>query len=109
MVFHLYLENSNSYYRNFTRIIEGEEWLNLSQDKIIEIISDNDVEVQKEELVYNAVALWLHHSYSSRKSVFHKVFLRLLVDYFNLVYLNSIQKDQSMGAEHIHHLFKRPS
>lgn len=51
----------------------GEEWLSLPIEKVVEILSSDELEVEREEYVYDAATTWLHHSYAARSSVFHKV------------------------------------
>ncbi|XP_066970554.1 kelch-like protein diablo isoform X2 [Macrobrachium rosenbergii] len=72
--------------RNFTRVMGGEEWLNLPMEKVVEIISADELEVEREEHVFDATTAWLHHSYPTRAPVFHKVLecvrLALVSPYF---------------------------
>ena len=60
-------------FRNFTKVMGGEEWLSLPMEKVVEIISADELEVEREEHVFDATTAWLHHSYPTRAPVFHKV------------------------------------
>lgn len=51
----------------------GEEWLSLPIEKVVEILSSDELEVEREEYVFDAATTWLHHSYATRSSIFHKV------------------------------------
>lgn len=54
-------------------MVVGEEWLNLPVEKVVEIISADELEVEREEHVFGAATAWLHHSYQARAPTFHKV------------------------------------
>lgn len=56
-------------------MVVGEEWLNLPVEKVVEIISADELEVAREEHVFGAATAWLHHSYQARAPTFHKVIL----------------------------------
>lgn len=51
----------------------GEEWLGLPVEKVVEIICADDLEVEREEHVFDAATAWLHNCYSTRAPIFHKV------------------------------------
>ncbi|ROT77865.1 kelch-like protein diablo [Penaeus vannamei] len=72
--------------RNFTNVVVGEEWLNLPVEKVVEIISADELEVEREEHVFGAATAWLHHSYQARAPTFHKILenvrLALVSPYF---------------------------
>ncbi|XP_042218059.1 kelch-like protein diablo [Homarus americanus] len=72
--------------RNFPRVMGGEEWLNLPIEKVVEIISADELEVDREEHVFDAATAWLHHAYSSRAPMFYKALecirLALVSPYF---------------------------
>lgn len=66
------------FFRNFWEVFHGEEFLNLSQEKLIEFIKCDELEVDKEESVFKAVMKWFAHDPECRKTDFHKVFLNSL-------------------------------
>uniref|UniRef100_A0A0P4WN36 Kelch-like protein diablo n=3 Tax=Scylla olivacea TaxID=85551 RepID=A0A0P4WN36_SCYOL len=72
--------------RNFTQVMTGEEWLSLPIEKVVEILSSDELEVEREEYVYDAATTWLHHSYATRSSIFPKILecvrLALVSPYF---------------------------
>ena len=71
--------------KHFQEIIEGEEFITISEAKLIEIISSDDLEVDKEETVFHACLKWLNSQQRVPKS-FHPVLehvrLPLLTPYF---------------------------
>ena len=50
-----------------------EEFLTLSQTKLIDLVRDDSLEVPNEDVVYNACIKWLHHAIEERSQTFHKV------------------------------------
>ena len=48
------------------KIVEFEEFLTLQRNNLIEIISDDSLNVINEEIVYLAVIKWLKHSKEDR-------------------------------------------
>ena len=58
----------------------GEEWLSLPMEKVVEILSSDELEVEREEYVFDAATTWLHHSYSTRSGIFHKVTVFLVLE-----------------------------
>ena len=71
--------------KHFQEICEGEEFINISEAKLIEIISSDDLEIDKEETVFHACIKWLNSQQRVPKS-FHPVLehirLPLLTPYF---------------------------
>ncbi|KAK3862834.1 hypothetical protein Pcinc_031337 [Petrolisthes cinctipes] len=72
--------------RHFAEVLNGEEWLGLPVEKVVEIMSAEELEVEREEQVFHAATVWLHHSYQTRAPIFHKVLecvrLALVSPYF---------------------------
>ena len=60
-------------FRHFVNVSQHEEFINLPADKLVEIISSDDLEVDKEEETFAAVLRWLHHDLSGRQDHLHKV------------------------------------
>lgn len=58
---------------NFTKIIEFDEFLSLQRNKLIEIISDDNLNVSNEETVYIAAIKWLKHLPEERSKNFFEV------------------------------------
>ena len=52
--------------KNFVHVSHEEEFLSLSCDKIVDIISTNDLNVEKEEHVFEAVLRWVTHNEADR-------------------------------------------
>jgi len=71
--------------KHFQDIIEGDEFSNITETKLIEIISSDDLEVDKEETVFHACIKWLNNQQRVPKSFHHvleHIRLPLLTPYF---------------------------
>ena len=72
--------------RYFPDVYQHDEFLHLSQDKLVELISDDDLTVDSEEIVFSAVMKWLDFDFDNYSKEFHKVLqhvrLPLLSPYF---------------------------
>lgn len=71
--------------KHFQDIIEGDEFITISEAKLIEIISSDDLEVDKEETVFHACIKWLNNQQRVPKSFQHvleHIRLPLLTPYF---------------------------
>lgn len=59
--------------RHFWNVTQNEEFLELSADKLIELIGNDKLEVEKEENVFLAVKRWFNHKPEERSHSFQKV------------------------------------
>ncbi len=66
--------------------MKGEEFVSVGQSQLIELISSDDLECDREEDVFTAVMRWLSWSRETRETEFHRVLahvrLPLLSPYF---------------------------
>ena len=53
--------------KNFLDVMHGDEFLTLSADKVAEIFSSNELNVEKEESVFEALLIWLKHDEDERQ------------------------------------------
>lgn len=58
---------------NFWEVYHGEEFLALSSEKLIELTQSDNLQVEREEVVFKAVAKWYSHAPEERKAIFPKV------------------------------------
>ena len=72
--------------KHFTDVCQQDEFQSLSQSKLIEFISSDDLSVPNEEIVFNAVIRWLSHDAGARSTNFDLIMehvrLQLLTPYF---------------------------
>lgn len=66
-------------FRNFRDVGYGEEFLSLTAAKLIEFISSDDLQVFKEETVFQAVIRWFNHNPDERRPDFHKVVFKIVI------------------------------
>ena len=57
----------------FMDVCQQEELVTLTQQKLIEFVSDDTLGVESEEVVFNAVMRWYDHDEANRSQDFHKV------------------------------------
>jgi kelch-like protein 20 len=53
--------------QHFTAVTESEEFMLLPISQLVDIISSDELNVQSEELVFNAVMAWVRHSVQERR------------------------------------------
>jgi hypothetical protein len=54
-------------------VVTYDEFIDLAQNKLIDVITDDDLNVLNEEVVFNACLKWLKHDKGNRIGEFHKV------------------------------------
>uniref|UniRef100_A0A3Q2UGM4 Si:ch211-256e16.3 n=3 Tax=Fundulus heteroclitus TaxID=8078 RepID=A0A3Q2UGM4_FUNHE len=74
---------------NFSTVSQQEEFLSLCVDKLTEIISSDLLDVPKEEMVFEAVMLWLNKC-PSRKQGFEKVLEHIRLPLISPYYLHDL-------------------
>ena len=72
--------------KKFKDIVNGEEFVAVGQSQLIELVSSDDLECEREADVFEAVVKWLNWSRETRETEFHRVLahvrLPLLSPYF---------------------------
>ncbi|XP_016658378.1 ring canal kelch homolog isoform X2 [Acyrthosiphon pisum] len=64
------LTNSELYIRqHFSEVVDGEEFLSLSSEEVIKLISSDKLIVPTEEKVYECVIRWVKHELGTRKCI----------------------------------------
>ena len=53
--------------KHFVVVAKSEEFMNLSADEVIELISSDDIEIRAEDEMFEVVISWVEHSPDSRK------------------------------------------
>lgn len=61
------------------KVSKHDEFLSISQNLLIDIIKNDDLNVANEDLVYDACVKWLKHSFDSRIEQFYQVFYVFIV------------------------------
>ncbi|XP_060875473.1 ring canal kelch homolog [Metopolophium dirhodum] len=55
--------------RHFTEVVEGAEFLSLSSEQVVKLISNDKITVPSEEKVFECVIRWVKHELGSRKCI----------------------------------------
>ncbi|XP_064476513.1 kelch-like protein 2 [Ornithodoros turicata] len=71
----------------FADVIRQDEFLNLSSSKLIEFLSSDALEVDKEEHIFEAVLLWVNHSPDARNKEFEQVLEHIRLPLMSPYYL----------------------
>ncbi|XP_063443616.1 kelch-like protein diablo [Mytilus trossulus] len=58
---------------HFQSVWQHEEFLELTKVKLVEILSDDDLNIDNEEIVYHAAIQWLDHDVGNRRNGFESV------------------------------------
>lgn len=58
---------------SFTTVVNHDEFLNITSSKLIEFISDDNLNVDNEEIVFEAVLKWLQHDLPEREKELSKI------------------------------------
>lgn len=58
---------------HFQSVWQHEEFLELTKVKLVEILSDDDLNIDNEEIVYHAAVRWLDHDVGNRRNGFESV------------------------------------
>ncbi|XP_029441731.1 kelch-like protein 20 isoform X1 [Rhinatrema bivittatum] len=75
--------------RHFSQVCRQDEFLCLAKDKLMEIVSSDDLNVAQEEEVFEAVALWLEKE-PGRKQNFEKVFEHIRLPLISPYYIHDV-------------------
>jgi hypothetical protein len=57
--------------KHFLKIIQTDEFLNLTRDDLVDLLSRDNLNVEREEQVYEAFLVWLKHDFESRVDSFY--------------------------------------
>ncbi|XP_008178316.1 kelch-like protein 3 isoform X2 [Acyrthosiphon pisum] len=64
------LTSSELYFKqHFSNVVEGEEFLSLSSEQIVKLISSDELTVPSEEKIFESVIQWIKHDLDSRKQI----------------------------------------
>lgn len=72
---------------HFEKVTSHEDFLELPKGKLVELISEDRLNVQKEELLFKAILTWLRHSPETRKEGFEDIFRQVRLPLMNPYYL----------------------
>ncbi|KAL9954902.1 hypothetical protein ACROYT_G042487 [Oculina patagonica] len=65
---------------NFSIVLNSEEFVSISQNNLVRLISSDDIQVEKEEEVYQSVLKWVKHDEANRVAVLPELLKHLRKD-----------------------------
>lgn len=83
--------------KNFTEVCRGEEFLCLSLDKVEDLISSDELNVEREEIVFEAVMTWISEKEEDRRSFIGGLLPHIRLGLLSVKYL----KDNVMNNKYI--------
>ena len=83
----------------FVEISKTEEFLSLDLEAVAEVISHDNLQVIKEEEVYEALIRWIKHDYDARKGCFEKLFQCIRCGYMCKNYLVKHVQQEPLVSE----------
>ncbi|XP_048465841.1 kelch-like protein 20 isoform X1 [Rhincodon typus] len=94
----LQTKSMNYILQHFDVVHKQEEFLSLSTEKLIEIISSDDLNIPSEEMVFEAVVLWLEKDHS-RKQNFEKILEHIRLPLISPYYIHDIVESLNVIQE----------
>ena len=77
---------------DFKTVALNEEFKELSCKELIELIKDDDINVEDEDFVFEAVLDWVRHNLDNRKSSFQTIMEQVRLPYCTSMYLRHIKE-----------------
>ncbi|XP_016657237.1 ring canal kelch homolog [Acyrthosiphon pisum] len=76
--------------QNFSKVVEADEFLTLSPDQVVKLISSDELAVPSEEKVFECVIRWVKHELVSRKCILPQLMehVRLPLTSSNYIFKN---------------------
>ncbi|XP_078703743.1 kelch-like protein 24 [Branchiostoma floridae x Branchiostoma belcheri] len=84
--------------KEFTEVVRQEEFLQLTSKELCRYISDNDLNAEKEEAVYDAVLVWVSHNRKERTKSLPEVMAHVRFPFVDPVFLVKTVETNSMVA-----------
>lgn len=78
---------------NFTALVQYDEFLEITLDKLLWFVSSDHVEVRNEETVYNAVLRWIKYDVEERKQYILQLLREVRLPVININNLRSMEKE----------------
>ncbi|CAH1237931.1 KLHL24 [Branchiostoma lanceolatum] len=84
--------------KEFLEVVKQEEFLQLTSEELCRYISDDDLNAEKEETVYNAVMAWVSHDSEERTKALPKVMAHVRFPFMDPVFLVKTVETNGMVA-----------
>ncbi|XP_059162191.1 kelch-like protein 28 [Physella acuta] len=86
----LYTKAKEFIEKNFTIVCRTEEFLDLPLDKVVDIVSSDELNVEKEEIVYEAIVTWVSHDMKNRRQHLGELMLHLRFPLVGVKFLTDV-------------------
>ncbi|XP_002730985.1 kelch-like protein 24 [Saccoglossus kowalevskii] len=80
---------------NFTDVIKHEEFVKLSHSKLVEFISNDELNIKQEECVFDAIMAWFNANPENRRQYFEEVFTHIRLPLVSAYFLHDFVEVQS--------------
>ncbi|XP_016659571.1 ring canal kelch homolog isoform X2 [Acyrthosiphon pisum] len=61
------------FHQHYTDVVEGDEFLSLSSEEMVKLISSDELIVPSEEKIFESVIRWIKRDLDSRKQILHQL------------------------------------
>ncbi|XP_060571917.1 kelch-like protein 3 [Ruditapes philippinarum] len=85
--------------KNFVEVCGNEEFLSLTFNKLAEIVMSDELNVEKEEIVLDAVISWVEHDFESRKVHFCDILQMIRIGLLSKRYVKEILAKHKLVKE----------
>ncbi|CAH1791048.1 unnamed protein product, partial [Owenia fusiformis] len=83
--------------KNFNEVTECEEFLQLSVEKLSEIISSSDLNVDSEEIIFESIVDWINHDKNQREEYMKKLLPHVRFSLLSIKYIhNNIDTNETV-------------
>ena len=83
--------------KHFTQVCRGEEFFNLSVDKVKDLICSDELNVEQEEVIFEAIMAWISQDEKGRRSLISELLPHIRIGLLSVKYL----KDCVMNNKYI--------
>ena len=74
---------------HFLEVVQGDEFLELNKDSLIDLLKCNSLQVYSEDEIFNAVDLWISYCYEQRKAYASEVLQHVRLPLISLKFLET--------------------
>lgn len=87
-------------HREFTAVVRSDEFVELSLEGLLDLVSSDYISVPREELVYEAVMRWIHHDLPNRRNKVADILSHVRLPFVSPHYLQDvIERDELLRDE----------
>ena len=87
-------------HREFTAVVRSDEFVELSLEGLLDLVSSDYISVPREELVYEAVMRWIHHDLQDRRDKVADILSHVRFPFVSPHYLQDVvERDELLRDE----------